>query len=107
MPPPTSPSTRPLAIVSPIMFTFRPELIVKMRNAGVPPAALRSTVTLPPLSGLRVTSSSMAGKALSRSIGPTKSLLKTIWLLTVLFALASRIAWRSEPAPLSLVVVTK
>ncbi len=108
MPPPTEPpgvpTALPLEMVRPEMVTGKkpvPPLRSKMRNCGVPPALLRCTVnTLAP------------GPVIVRSLLINNSALVSVIVvrpeakLIVSPDAASRIACRSEPAPLSLVLVT-
>src|SRR5712692_4267777 len=68
--PPPPESERPFMIVTPETAPLTPELIVKMRKFGVPPAALRITVMLFAPGPSIVMSEVMSGNAVVRFIVP-------------------------------------
>ena len=83
-----------------------PLLIVKMRKSGVPPAVLRCTIIWFAPGPLIDIELERSGNAVKRAIVPVKPAWKLIALVSAL-ALASVIACRKLPAPLSAVFVTR
>src|SRR5215475_14338831 len=125
------PPAIPPEMVRPEMLTVLPALTVKIRKfgvalqvavAGLPqglvspgvhtaplseqiPAGRRTVSTFAP-GPLIVTSSARLGRALKSKIAPVTPESKLMVSATPAFALASRMAWRKVPEPLSFVFVT-
>jgi len=103
MPPPLPPPAAPRVSVIPRMVTFAPVATLKMRTVLLP-----LTVVLAAPLPLIVSAPAFArsGSALASTIVPPLVDAAKVIVSAAGLALASRIAWRSEPAPASLRVVT-
>ena len=99
--PPPSPEADPAVIVNPLIETFMPALILKIRLA-LPP---ETEITLAP-GPLIVTLSEMTSSPVVNVIVPVNPAWKLIVSAAGLLALALRMAWRKLPAPASFRLVT-